>query len=33
MKSKDVQENVIKELGYISMADMKVERDMEGNIK
>ena len=33
MKSDDVQENVIKELGYISMADMKVERDMEGNIK
>ena len=33
MKSDDVQENVIKELGYISMADMKVERDMDGNIK
>ena len=33
MKSDDVQENVIKELGYISMADMKVERDMEGNVK
>ena len=33
MKSKDVQENVIKELGYIAISDMKVERDMEGNIK
>ncbi|MEG2708419.1 MAG: phosphate ABC transporter substrate-binding protein, partial [Vagococcus sp.] len=33
MKSKDVQENVIKELGYVAISDMKVERDMKGNIK
>ena len=33
MKSDDVQKNVIKELGYIAISDMKVERDMEGNVK
>ena len=33
MKSDDVQKNVIKELGYIAISDMKVERDLEGKIK
>ncbi len=33
MKSDDVQKNVIKELGYIAISDMKVERDIEGKIK
>lgn len=33
MKSDDVQKNVVNELGYIAISDMKVERDLEGNIK
>lgn len=33
MKTDDVQKNVIKELGYIAISDMKVERDLKGNIK
>lgn len=31
--SEDVQKNVINELGYISITDMKVERSMTGEIK
>lgn len=33
MKTDDVQKNVIKELGYIAISDMKVERDLKGNVK
>lgn len=33
MKTKDVQENVIKELGYISISEMKVDRALDGTIK
>ena len=33
MKSDDVQKNVVNELGYIAISDMKVERDLDGNIK
>ena len=33
MKSDDVQKNVVNELGYIAISDMKVERDLEGNVK
>lgn len=33
MKSEDVQKNVVNELGYIAISDMKVERDLDGNIK
>ena len=33
MLSEDVQKNVINELGYISITDMKVERSMTGEIK
>ncbi|MGY3749868.1 phosphate ABC transporter substrate-binding protein PstS family protein [Vagococcus acidifermentans] len=33
MKSADVQEHVIKELGYIPISDMKVERDVDGKVK
>lgn len=33
MKSADVQKNVINELGYIAISDMKIERDLDGKIK
>ncbi|MGO2083389.1 phosphate ABC transporter substrate-binding protein PstS family protein [Vagococcus sp.] len=33
MKSEDVQKNVVKELGYIPMSGMKVERTVDGKIK
>ncbi|UNM89042.1 phosphate ABC transporter substrate-binding protein PstS family protein [Vagococcus sp. CY52-2] len=33
MKSDDVQKNVVNELGYIAISDMKVERELNGTIK
>ncbi|MGM9904379.1 phosphate binding protein [Enterococcus sp. 10A9_DIV0425] len=32
MLSEDVQKNIVGELGYIPVSDMKVERDWEGNL-
>ena len=32
MLSDEVQENIVGELGYISISAMQVERDWEGNI-
>ncbi|GCF92174.1 phosphate ABC transporter ATP-binding protein [Enterococcus florum] len=33
MTSEDIQGGVVKELGYLPITDMKIERDVEGNIK
>ncbi|WP_099222633.1 phosphate ABC transporter substrate-binding protein [Listeria costaricensis] len=33
MTSEDVQKNVVPELGYQAITDMKVERDADGNVK
>lgn len=33
IKSDDVQKNVVNELGYIAISDMKVERELNGTIK
>ncbi|MCW0952554.1 phosphate ABC transporter substrate-binding protein PstS family protein [Weissella ceti] len=33
MNSKEIQQTLVPQLGYISIHDMKVERDLEGNVR